>query len=222
MSVALTFHELARRMDGSGETAFELRDKVARHHGVTVADLVSRIQSGPANTARQACAFRLWTECRHLTLNQVARLIGRADHSAAIHAILAGARSRGLIVSRVSELREHHGDDLDWTKLAYHTAGHRETLGLTLETVAARAGVSRAEWRKVENGRSVSAGTLLRICRQIAADPMSFLPDTHETAVKHPSASRAVSPPAAAGAPAGRATGRGGQSALRATPGGEP
>jgi len=185
-SNAMTFNAMARRVDGAGATAFELRDRVARHHGVTVADITSRIQSGPANTARQACAFRLWTECRHLTLKQVSRLIGRADHSSAIHAILAGARSRGLMVSRVSDLREPHGDDLDWTKLAYHVAGHRETLGLPLVAVAARAGVSRAEWRKVENGRSVSAGTMLRICRAIDADPMGFLPsDTHETPVEH-------------------------------------
>jgi DNA-binding transcriptional regulator YiaG len=177
MNAAATIHGLVLRVGASDGAAIELRDRVARQHGVTVADITSRVQSGPANTARQACAYRMWTECRHLTLTQVARLIGRADHSSAIHAILAGARSRGLMVSRVSELREAHGDDFDWTKLAYHAAGHRETAGLSLESIAARAGVSRAEWRKVENGRSVSAGTLLRICRVIEVDPMTFLPD---------------------------------------------
>ncbi len=159
------------------QAAIELRDRVARQHGVRSSDLMSRVQSGPANTARQACAYRLWTECRQLTLRQVAQLIGRADHSSAIHAILAGARSRGLIVSRVSDLREPHGDDLDWTKLACHAAGFRESRGLSLVAVAAHAGVSRAEWRKVEKGRSVSVGTMLRICRVIEVDPMTFLPD---------------------------------------------
>ena len=168
--------------------SFELRDEVARQTGIPVSNLIGPSQAAPIAQARHTLAFRLWTELPSLSLKQVATLIGRRDHSAAIHAIMAGARARGFLVARVTELRESGvgRDALDWTKLAYAAAGHRETQGWSLEATARRAGISRAEWRKVEQGRSVSAGAMLRVCRQIGADPLALLPsDTHETAVKH-------------------------------------
>lgn len=167
--------------------SFDLRDEVAREAGLPVSHLTGSSQAAPVVRARHSLAYRLWTERPDLSLKQVALLIGRRDHSAAIHAIMAGARARGIVAAKVSDLREGGGGDaIDWTKLAYAAAGHRETQGWSLETTARRAGVGRAEWRKVEQGRSVSAGAMLRICRQIGADPFAFLPPvTHETAVKH-------------------------------------
>lgn len=168
-----------------GDAALALRDRTLRRLGVSLEDVTGRAQRGPAGAARQELAYLLWTQCPHLSLGQVAKLIGRGDHSAAIHAILAGARARGIMAARVSDLRESSGEDLDWVKLAYQAAGFRSACGLTQAQASARAGVSRGEWRKVENGRAVSAATLLRICRAIAVDPLALLPVTHETAVKH-------------------------------------
>lgn len=164
-----------RHVDQFGEAALTLRDQVCRRARVELADLTGPGQSGAALKARQDLAYRLWTECRHLTLHHVARLIGRRDHSAAIHAILAGARARGIMAARVSDLRENHGDPVDWTKLAFAAAGARESRGLTLERAAKRARVTRTEWRKAEQGRALSAGSLLRICRALAIDPLSLL-----------------------------------------------
>lgn len=176
--------------DGAfGAAALTLRDRTLRRLGVSLEEVTGSAQRGPAGAARQELAYLLWTECTHLSLGQVAKLIGRGDHSAAIHAILAGARRRGIMAARVSDLRESGGEDLDWVKLAYQAAGFRSACGLTQVQAAARAGVSRTEWRKVENGRAVSAATLLRICRAINVDPLALLPVTHETAVKHGGAS---------------------------------
>nr|WP_295465242.1 helix-turn-helix domain-containing protein [Mesorhizobium sp.] len=184
---ALAAHP-ARRVgpvEAFGTAALALRDRTLRRLGVSLEEVTGSAQRGPAGAARQELAYLLWTECLQLSLGQVAKLIGRGDHSAAIHAILAGARRRGIMAARVSDLRESGGEDLDWIKLAYQAAGFRSACGLTQVQAAARAGISRTEWRKVENGRAVSAATLLRICRAIAVDPLALLPVTHETAVKH-------------------------------------
>jgi DNA-binding Xre family transcriptional regulator len=174
----------ASPVEAFGNAALALRERTLRRLGVPLADLTGGAQRGPAGAARKEVAYLLWTECQHLSLADVSKLIGRSDHSAAIHSILAGARARGINVARVSDLREGGGDGIDWTKLAYQAAGFREARGLTLERAAARAAVTRTEWRKVEQGRAVSAATLIRICRALAIDPVSLLV-THETAVKH-------------------------------------
>jgi DNA-binding Xre family transcriptional regulator len=172
-------------VEAFGNAAISLRERTLRRLGVSLADMTSGAQKGPAMAARKEVAFLLWTECQHLSLSDVAKMIGRRDHSAAIHCILAGARARGISAARVSDLRDGAGDDIDWTKLAYQAAGYRETQGLTLDKAARRAGLSRAEWRKVENGHSVSAASVLKICRTLAIDPIGLLPVTRETPVKH-------------------------------------
>lgn len=167
-----------------GDRALAIRSQVAedRQFALTV---VLGVGKTPAVAAcRHEIAYRAWTECRHLSLADVAALVGRRDHSAAIHSILAGARARGIVASRVSDLREDKRDPIDWTKLAYHAAGARERTGLSLDRAAAAAGIARVEWRKVEQGRSVSAGTMLKVCRHLGLDPFSFLAVSHETAVE--------------------------------------
>lgn len=160
---------------GWGGLPETLRGQVADRFRVSVEDLVGRGQKGRINEARQELAFRLWTECRSLSLKQVAKVIGRLDHSAAIHCILAGARSRGIMAARVSDLREANGDDIDWNSLSHAVARARERLGLSLDRAARRAGVSRTVWRKAESGKSVSAGAVLRLCRAASVDPMSLI-----------------------------------------------
>lgn len=173
-------------VEAFGNAALALRERTLRRLGVDLAEMTGRSQKGPAMAARKEVAFLLWTQCPHLSLADVAKMIGRSDHSAAIHCILAGARARGMQVARVSDLREGNGDPIDWTKLAYQAAGYRSAQGSTLDQSARRAGVTRTEWRKVEHGRAVSAATMLRICRLMAVDPMTFLPPvTRETPVKH-------------------------------------
>lgn len=155
---------------------------------VTLDDLRSTVQSGPALSARQLAAFALWVECTDLTLADIARLIGRSDHSAARHAILAEAAHRGMSVARVSELRGQSGDGIDWTKLAYLAAGWREARALVLAKAAQKSGIGRGEWRKAELGQSVSAATLLKICHTTEIDPFTLLADqqiSHETNGKH-------------------------------------
>lgn len=153
-----------RDVKAFGMKALELRDRLLIRRKVSLATLRSN--------------------SLHLDLRDVATLIGRRDHTTAIHAILAGARANGVIASRVSDLRADHRDPVDWTKLAFHAAGVREQRGVTIEAMAAQAGIARAEWRKAERGRSVSAGTLLAICRHLELDPFDFLV-TRETAVEH-------------------------------------
>lgn len=177
-----------REVKAFGMKALELRDRLLIRRKVTLATLRGNSQSRMVSEARQELAYRLWIECLHLDLRDVATLIGRRDHTTAIHAILAGARANGVHVSRVSELRADQHDPVDWTKLAFHAAGAREQRGISLETIAAEAGIARAEWRKAERGRSVSAGTMLAICRHLALDPFDFLV-TRETAVEHCEAS---------------------------------
>ena len=167
-------------------SSFEIREAVARKYKLSVDTITGPLQRGNAGAARQEIAYRVWTECPNLSLKQVALLIGRRDHAAAMHCIMAGAQARGLNPARVTDLREQSGDDLDWTKLAYAVAGFRERHALPLEKAARRAGVSRAVWRKAENGRALGAGAVLRLCRAIDIDPMTLIPDvTHETPVKH-------------------------------------
>lgn len=176
-------------------SSFDIRDAVARKFGVSVEAITGSLQRGNAGAARQEVAYRVWTECLNLSLKQVALLIGRRDHAAAIHCIMGGARARGLNPARVSDLREPTGEDLDWTKLAYAVAGFRQSAGLPLEAAARRAGVSRAVWRKGETGKALGAGAVLRLCRLADIDPMTLIPSpqgrpsgtavTHETPVKH-------------------------------------
>lgn len=142
--------------------------------GVAVDGTLSRSQSPRLRMARQSAAFRLWTETT-LSTGEIARQIGRRDHATAIAAILAGARAKGRDAGRISELRGG-ARDIDWTKLAYAAAGWRASHDLTLERAADRAGVGRGEWRKAEQGRSVSSVTLLCLCRTIGLDPLALLP----------------------------------------------
>ena len=168
-----------------GARATAIRDAELFAAGVSIDELVGRKQSRPILTARQDIAYRAWTECPWLSLSAVASLIGRSDHSAAAYAILAGARTRGIAVARVSELRD--GDRgrsaVDWTKLAYHAAGWRSKTGIDVDTAARRAGVARTEWRKIEQGRSVSATTLLLACRAIGGDPFTYLTEREPPSV---------------------------------------
>lgn len=168
-----------------GSAAVAIRDGELRYRGVTLDDMRGAAQRGPAKDCRHAIAFRVWTEVSSSTLFQIASLIGRRDHSAAIHAILAGARARGIVASKVSDLRQKGTDPIDWTKLAYAAAGWRAQRVATLEEAAAAAGIGRGEWRHVELGRSVAAGTLLSVCRLIGFAPFDLLSVTHETPVKH-------------------------------------
>ena len=165
---------LARNADVErfGMAAITIRDSEAFAAGVALADLRGRGQGRRLVEARQTIAFRVWCECPSLPLGTVAALIGRRDHSAAIHAILAGARARGIRASKVSELRDDHHDAIDWTKFAYHVAGWRQAHGRTVEAAARHAAVARGEWRKAEQGRSLAAGTMLAICAAIDADPL--------------------------------------------------
>lgn len=167
-----------------GARAVDIRDQVLAASRISLADLLGRTQGRKVVWARQAIAYRVWTEVPSATLSQIAKLIGRSDHSAAIHAILAHARHRGIDAAKVSDLRDGSGDAVDWTKLAYATAGWREANGLTLDRAARASGIARGEWRKAEQGRSLSAGTLLSICRAVDLDPLSLIAP-HETAVKH-------------------------------------
>lgn len=164
--------------------AIALRQWVMKTRGVGLDQIEGKGQGRAVLDARQEIAFRLWTECPGLSLRDVARMIGRRDHSAAIHAILAGGRARGIDVARVSELRERPlSNRLDWTKLAYAAAGWRGDR--TIEAAARLAGIGRVEWRKAEQGRAIAAETMLRMCRLIGLDPLSLLPVSHETPVKH-------------------------------------
>jgi len=160
-----------------GARAIAIRDAELFTSGVSIEDLTGRRQARPILTARQGIAYRAWTECPWLSLSAVASLIGRSDHSAAVYAILAGARARGIAAARVSDLRD--GDrgrsTVDWTKLAYHAAGWRSKTGIDVDAAARRAGIARTEWRKIEQGRSVSATTLLLACRAIGGDPFTYL-----------------------------------------------
>jgi len=178
---APSLRSLARAADVArfGVRALAIRDAELFAAGVSIDELVGRRQSRPILTARQDIAYRAWTECAWLSLSAVASLIGRRDHSAAVYAILAGARARGIAAARVSELRD--GDrgrsTVDWTKLAYHAAGWRSTTGIDVDAAARRAGIARTEWRKIEQGRSVSATTFLLACRAISGDPFTYLAD---------------------------------------------
>jgi len=164
--------------------ASAIRHGVLQARGVGLDQVEGRAMGRLITATRQEVAFRLWTECPGLTLRDVARMIGRRDHSAAIHAILAGGKAKGVDVARVSELRTRPvRGGVDWTKLAYAAAAWRGER--TLDEAGRAAGIGRVEWRKAENGRSLSAGTLLLICRTIGVEPLSLLSDTHETAVKH-------------------------------------
>lgn len=162
----------------------------AARRGVGADAVMSRSQTSPVVAARQDAAYRLWTET-DLSTREVARRIGRRDHGAAIHAILAGARRAGRDVATVSELRGAVRD-LDWTKLAYATAGWRSAHDLPIDRAAAATGIGRAEWRKAELGRSLSAATLLSLCRTTGFDPMALLPVSRETPVKHDAGRRAA------------------------------
>lgn len=164
-----------------GAKAVAIRDEVLRASGVSREALTGRTQGRPAIEARQTVAYRVWTEVPSATLSSIARLIGRRDHSAAIHAILAGARARGMHAARVSDLREGDGDGVDWTKLAYAAAGWRERTAATIDAAARTAGIGRVEWRKVEQGRSVAAGTLLMACAAIGLDPLTLLAPRENT-----------------------------------------
>lgn len=178
---ALRAFEVAR----FGSHALALRERLLAARRLTLDEFKGRGQSRRLVDARQETAYRAWTECEHLSLDDVAKLIGRSDHSAATHAILAGARANGIIAAKVSQLRGHT-DPVDWVKLAYHAAAARNDD--TIERTARRAGIGRAEWRKVEQGRAVSAATLLLVCRWLGADPFAYLRDadaSHETNVKH-------------------------------------
>ncbi|OAB57519.1 hypothetical protein AY599_23625 [Leptolyngbya valderiana BDU 20041] len=146
-----------------------IADECARH-GVAVADMRGVRQRGAPLRARQAVAFRLWTET-DMSADAVAAHIGRSDHAAASYAILGHARRIGRPAARISDLRGAPVADLDWTKLAFAAAGFRERAERTIAAAAATAGVGRAEWRKVEKGRAVGAGAMLRICRTIDLDP---------------------------------------------------
>lgn len=170
-----------------GDAALRIRDAELSAARVLLRELDERTQNRRIVTVRQSIAYRVWTECAHLSLSDVAKLIGRADHSSAVHAILAGARARGVEISRVSDLREARDDRVDWVKLAYAAAGWREARGLMIAEAAARAGVGRVEWRKVEKARSVSAGTLLRVCRAVGVDPFVLIVTavSRETPVEH-------------------------------------
>lgn len=148
-------------------------DSVARMRGLPAEAVTGRHRTAAISAAYHEAAFRLWTET-DLSTGEVARRLGRRDHGTAIAAILAGARARGIVVSTVSELRGA-STGLDWTKFAFAVAGWREKTGATLEEAARRARVGRVEWRKAEQGRSVSAATLIRICHAYAIDPFSLL-----------------------------------------------
>lgn len=156
-------------------TPVDIRDEVLRQSGVALSDFLGRSRSRQFVRARHDVAFRVFTET-DVTLEQVASVIGRSDHTTAINSILQGARRRGRPVARVSDLRKAHADPVDWTKLAYLAAAFRERRGLTLDQAGLRCGVGRGEWRKVERGRSVSAGTVLLVCRAIGLDPLALLP----------------------------------------------
>ncbi len=148
-------------------------ESVARMRGLTVEAVTGRQRTPAIAAAYHDAAYRLWTET-DLSTGEVARRLHRRDHGTAIAAILAGARARGIVASTVSELRGMP-TGLDWTKFAFAVAGWRETTGATIEAAAGAAGVGRIEWRKAEQGRSVAAATLLRICRACAIDPLSLL-----------------------------------------------
>lgn len=180
------------------ETPKAIRDRMAAGAGISLFDLLGRGQGRALVEARQDIALALWRRCPELSLDDVAKLIGRRDHGAAQHAILAGARRAGRPAARVSELREgaEARGGLDLAKLAYAAAAWRDGAGLLLKHAAERAGIGANEWRKVENGRSVSAETLLSVCRAIGFNPLRLLPPvSRETNAKGASiaqSSRAV------------------------------
>lgn len=185
-----------------GQAAVRIRDGELLVREVGLEVMLGGTQGRREVEARQQIAYRVWTEVESSTLLMIARMIGRRDHSAAIHAILKGAAMHGITASRVSDLRERD-DPVDWTKLAYAAAGWRAARDLTLERAAREAGVGRGEWRKIETGRSVSAASLLLVCRLIGFDPLNLL------------ASRDASEASPPVAPAGRGTGRDARSGLR-------
>lgn len=144
--------------------------------GIAATRVIGPERGEAVAAVRDRISFRIWTECLSFSLKDVARAVGRSDHSTAIHAILNGAKAEGRTVARVSDLREPRADDLDWTKLAYAAAAWRSEFDLTLKEAGRRSGVGGPEWRKVEKGRAVSPGTLLRICRTIGFQPFLLLP----------------------------------------------
>lgn len=173
-----------------GAAALAIRTAELGRRGLGIAELLGRGQRRVAVEARQDVAYRAWTECRSLSLEMVAALIGRTDHSAAAYAILAGARARGIAAARVSDLRSEGADPIDWAGFARSIRAWRAGRALTGTEAAAFAGIGRGEWRKAELGRAVSAVTMLLICRAAGCDPMAFVPleagrVTHETAGKH-------------------------------------
>lgn len=167
--------------------ALSIRAEVLAATGVPGEELLGRGQRPHAVRARQDIAYRAYVECLALSSSDIADLIGRTDHTAAMYAILQGARRAGRDVSRISQLRDLAPDPVDWTKLAYAASGHRAANDLSLVEASQQAALSRAEWRKIERGARVSAGSVLLACRAIGADPFSLLLNvTRQTAVKHP------------------------------------
>lgn len=161
--------------------------------GIAAARVLGPERGEAVVAVRHRIAYRIWVECPSFHLKDVARAVGRTDHSTAIHAILSGAKADGLTVARVSDLREPRGDNLDWTKLAYAAAAWRSENRSTLREAGSFAGIGGQEWRKIERARPVSPGTLLRVCRAIGFQPFALLPGGGRSP-QHSDASDAVAP----------------------------
>lgn len=65
----------------------DLVRKTAALGGFTVQELLSRRKTRPVVTARQVLIFAVRATRPHLTLAELARMVGRTDHSTALHSL---------------------------------------------------------------------------------------------------------------------------------------
>jgi hypothetical protein len=78
------------------KTSRQIIAETAEKHRITVADLVGRCQQRWAAWPRQEAMFRMFVECRHLSLPQIGRALGDRDHTTVIHGIERHAKRQGV------------------------------------------------------------------------------------------------------------------------------
>lgn len=77
-------------------TASQVLALVAAETGYSVAQLTGGQRPRPLAHARQAAYYRIYTECKHMSLPAIGRLIGGRDHTTIRHGLIRHCERIGI------------------------------------------------------------------------------------------------------------------------------
>jgi hypothetical protein len=83
------------------KTSRQIIAETAEKNRITVADILGDCRQRWVAWPRQEAMFRMFVECPHLSLPQIAKALGGRDHSTAIHGIKRECERRGLDYDRL-------------------------------------------------------------------------------------------------------------------------